>query len=129
MRRARRLQFHGGDLREGGERYDVRGLRGLARLRASAAEALARDRACAVQLVELFALDAYRLLTTPAEPVRPSQVTQRDALAALQLLVRDLDLLYLAHAFGGTLRIAAGRLHTRKQLLGEHSSRTPISKR
>jgi hypothetical protein len=67
-----------------------------------------------VQLVQLIAADAYGLLATPAETFSPRQVPQRDALAALVLLVRDLDLLLRARGFEGvTRRIATARHHHR----------------
>src|SRR5215207_11754641 len=117
-------------LREGRELYDLRGRRRLSGFGALPKVAVARDRDRAVQLVELLAADADSLLATPAETLSPGQVSQRDALAALLLLGRDLDLLLCARGFEGTTRrCAAARFHIWEQLLGEHSSRSPISPR
>src|SRR5436305_611316 len=73
-------------------------------------DAVARDRDCAVQFVELIAVNTNRLLTTPAETFRPGEVPERDAFDSFVPLKRDLDLLIPARTLGGVCRRAA-RLH------------------
>src|SRR5881227_1643797 len=97
-------------LREGRELNDLRGRCRLAVVGALPTDAVARDRDCAVQFVELIAVNTNRLLTTPAETFRPGEVPERDAFDSFVPLKRDLDLLIPARTLGGVCRRAA-RLH------------------
>ena len=108
-------------LREGRELNDLRGRCRLAVVGALPTDAVARDRDCAVQFVELIAVNTNRLLTTPAETFRPGEVPERDALDAVALLERDLYLLILARG-PEDLRRGTTRLHTFERLLGENLS-------
>jgi hypothetical protein len=90
--------------------YDLRGLRGFACLCAPTYDAVARDSNCAMQVIELFRLDANRLLTTPAESFRPSQIPERDTINAVAVFHHDLNFLILTRVTENFRRSVA-RMH------------------
>jgi hypothetical protein len=49
-----------------------------------------------MQVVELFAVQAYGRLRTPAETLRPSGETKRDTVSPLSVFKQDFDLLVFA---------------------------------
>jgi hypothetical protein len=76
---------------------DLRGRPELSILYALPVQAMARDADRVMQVIELFAVEPDGLLATPAETLRPSRETKRDArLLPVAVFDDDFDLLIFA---------------------------------
>ena len=76
--------------------YDLRGLSELPVFCASAVQPPARDAYGVMQIVELFAVESYGLLRTPAETFCPRRETKRDRVSPLTIFNQDFNLLVFA---------------------------------
>jgi hypothetical protein len=91
--------------------YHLRGFDCLATFCALKIDAVARDRQGSMKIVELFAIEANGLLTTPAQALRPGRAAQHDARRSLMLLKINLYTLVISWGLYDLNRCALAALH------------------